>query len=52
MTLLKGIRVVELGRVNGSGPHGRIVARDVEGAKSGKGLKPAAGAPAAVSAPR
>ena len=31
-------------RINGSGPHGRVVARDVEGAKSGKGLKaPAAG---------
>ena len=30
---------IELARINGSGPHGRIVARDVEGAKSGKGLK-------------
>ena len=40
---------IELSRINGSGPHGRVVARDVEGAKSGKGLKaPAApsGAPA------
>ena len=35
---------IELGRINGSGPHGRIVARDVEDAKSGKGLK----APAAA----
>ena len=35
---------IELGRINGSGPHGRIVARDVADAKSGKGLKaPAAG---------
>jgi pyruvate dehydrogenase E2 component (dihydrolipoamide acetyltransferase) len=42
---------IELARINGSGPHGRVIARDVEGAKSGKGLKapvaaPAAGAPA------
>jgi len=41
---------IELGRINGTGPHGRIVARDVEGAKSGKGLKPAT-APAAAPAP-
>ncbi|OQW57000.1 MAG: pyruvate dehydrogenase complex dihydrolipoamide acetyltransferase [Proteobacteria bacterium SG_bin9] len=38
---------IDIGRVTGSGPHGRVVARDVEGAKSGKGLK----APAAGSAP-
>ena len=38
---------IELGRINGSGPHGRIVARDVEGARSGKGLKAPAAAPAA-----
>ena len=45
---------IELARINGSGPHGRIVARDVEEAKSGKGLKaPAApaGAPAPAIAP-
>ncbi|MDP1585036.1 MAG: pyruvate dehydrogenase complex dihydrolipoamide acetyltransferase [Bradyrhizobium sp.] len=36
---------IELARVNGSGPHGRVIARDVEEAKSGKGLK----APAATS---
>jgi pyruvate dehydrogenase E2 component (dihydrolipoamide acetyltransferase) len=36
---------IELARINGSGPHGRIVARDVEGAKSGKGLKAPSGAP-------
>jgi pyruvate dehydrogenase E2 component (dihydrolipoamide acetyltransferase) len=41
---------IELGRINGTGPHGRIVARDVEGAKSGKGLKPAA-APVTAPAP-
>ncbi|MBN8990965.1 MAG: pyruvate dehydrogenase complex dihydrolipoamide acetyltransferase [Rhizobiales bacterium] len=39
---------IELGRINGSGPHGRIVARDVEGAKSGKGLKAPAAAPTAA----
>jgi pyruvate dehydrogenase E2 component (dihydrolipoamide acetyltransferase) len=37
---------IEISRINGSGPHGRIIARDVEGAKSGKGLK----APAAAAA--
>jgi pyruvate dehydrogenase E2 component (dihydrolipoamide acetyltransferase) len=39
---------IELARINGSGPHGRVIARDVEEAKSGKGMKaPAApaGAP-------
>jgi pyruvate dehydrogenase E2 component (dihydrolipoyllysine-residue acetyltransferase) len=38
---------IELARINGSGPHGRVVARDVEDAKSGKGLKAPAAAPAA-----
>ncbi|HEY3891801.1 MAG TPA: pyruvate dehydrogenase complex dihydrolipoamide acetyltransferase [Bradyrhizobium sp.] len=37
---------IELGRINGSGPHGRVIARDVEQAKSGKGLKAPAAAPA------
>jgi pyruvate dehydrogenase E2 component (dihydrolipoamide acetyltransferase) len=37
---------IELARINGSGPHGRIIARDVEQAKSGKGLKAPAAAPA------
>jgi pyruvate dehydrogenase E2 component (dihydrolipoamide acetyltransferase) len=37
---------IELTRINGSGPHGRVIARDVEEAKSGKGLKaPTAAAP-------
>jgi pyruvate dehydrogenase E2 component (dihydrolipoamide acetyltransferase) len=36
---------IDVSRIQGSGPHGRIIARDVEGAKSGKGMKPA-GAPA------
>ncbi len=38
---------IELVRVNGTGPHGRVIARDVEEAKSGKGLKAPAAAPAA-----
>ncbi len=45
---------IELARIRGSGPHGRIIARDVEAAKSGKGLAPAAApaaAPLAVQAP-
>jgi pyruvate dehydrogenase E2 component (dihydrolipoamide acetyltransferase) len=37
---------IELSRINGSGPHGRVIARDVEEAKSGKGLKAPAAAPA------
>jgi pyruvate dehydrogenase E2 component (dihydrolipoamide acetyltransferase) len=37
---------IELGRITGSGPHGRVIARDVEEAKSGKGLKAPAAAPA------
>jgi pyruvate dehydrogenase E2 component (dihydrolipoamide acetyltransferase) len=42
---------VELARINGSGPHGRVIARDVEEAKSGKGLKAPAAAPSTASAP-
>jgi len=38
---------IELGRINGSGPHGRVIARDVDEAKSGKGLKAPAAAPSA-----
>jgi pyruvate dehydrogenase E2 component (dihydrolipoamide acetyltransferase) len=38
---------IDVARVNGSGPHGRVIARDVEEAKSGKGLKAPAAAPAA-----
>ena len=40
---------IELSRIDGSGPHGRVVARDVEQAKSGKGLKAPAAAPAGAS---
>ena len=38
---------IELGRITGTGPHGRVIARDVEEAKSGKGLKAPAAAPTA-----
>ena len=36
---------IDVAMVTGSGPHGRVVARDVEQAKSGKGLKAPAAAP-------
>jgi pyruvate dehydrogenase E2 component (dihydrolipoamide acetyltransferase) len=42
---------IELTRINGSGPHGRVIARDVEEAKSGKGLKAPAAAPAGAPGP-
>ncbi|MGY3445376.1 pyruvate dehydrogenase complex dihydrolipoamide acetyltransferase [Bradyrhizobium sp. USDA 4473] len=38
---------IDLGRITGTGPHGRVIARDVDDAKSGKGLKAPAAAPAA-----
>jgi pyruvate dehydrogenase E2 component (dihydrolipoamide acetyltransferase) len=38
---------IELGRISGTGPHGRVIARDVEEAKSGKGLKAPSAAPGA-----
>ncbi|MGN6285986.1 MAG: pyruvate dehydrogenase complex dihydrolipoamide acetyltransferase [Afipia sp.] len=43
---------IDVSRITGTGPHGRVVARDVSEAKSGKGLKPAAagGAPSAPAA--
>jgi pyruvate dehydrogenase E2 component (dihydrolipoamide acetyltransferase) len=41
---------IDIGRIAGSGPHGRVIARDVDAAKSGKGLKAAPGAPAAAPA--
>jgi pyruvate dehydrogenase E2 component (dihydrolipoamide acetyltransferase) len=40
---------LDLNRVQGSGPHGRIIARDVYQAKSGKGLRAPSGAPAAAA---
>jgi pyruvate dehydrogenase E2 component (dihydrolipoamide acetyltransferase) len=42
---------IEIGRIAGSGPHGRIIARDVEAAKSGgAALRASAPAPAAAAA--
>jgi pyruvate dehydrogenase E2 component (dihydrolipoamide acetyltransferase) len=41
---------IDVGRISGSGPHGRVIARDVAAAREGKGLRApaaaAAGAPA------
>jgi pyruvate dehydrogenase E2 component (dihydrolipoamide acetyltransferase) len=42
---------IELGRIQGTGPHGRVIARDVEAAKTGGGLRAPAAAPAAAGAP-
>ncbi len=43
---------IDLSRVSGTGPHGRVIARDVEDAKLGKGLKaPGAAAPAVGAGP-
>ncbi|HXD43984.1 MAG TPA: pyruvate dehydrogenase complex dihydrolipoamide acetyltransferase [Pseudolabrys sp.] len=47
---------VDLARVSGSGPHGRVIARDIDAAKSGKGLRapsiaPASAATAGAAAP-
>jgi pyruvate dehydrogenase E2 component (dihydrolipoamide acetyltransferase) len=39
---------IDLGRIAGTGPHGRVIARDVAEAKSGKGLKAPAAAPTAA----
>jgi pyruvate dehydrogenase E2 component (dihydrolipoamide acetyltransferase) len=36
---------IDLGRIAGSGPHGRVIARDVAAAKDGKGLKGSAATP-------
>ena len=42
---------VDLARVSGTGPHGRVIARDVEAAKSGKGPAPAIARPGAAVSP-
>jgi pyruvate dehydrogenase E2 component (dihydrolipoamide acetyltransferase) len=43
---------LDLNRVQGSGPHGRVIARDIEDAKSGKGLRtPGAAAQGPAIAP-
>jgi pyruvate dehydrogenase E2 component (dihydrolipoamide acetyltransferase) len=40
---------IDLSRVEGSGPHGRVIARDIDAAKSGKGLRAPGAAPAAAA---
>jgi pyruvate dehydrogenase E2 component (dihydrolipoamide acetyltransferase) len=40
---------VDLNRVQGSGPHGRVIARDIEDAKSGKGLRAAPSVAGAIT---
>jgi pyruvate dehydrogenase E2 component (dihydrolipoamide acetyltransferase) len=42
---------IELSRIRGSGPHSRIIARDVEAARSGQGLAPAAASSFALPVP-
>jgi pyruvate dehydrogenase E2 component (dihydrolipoamide acetyltransferase) len=42
---------VDVGRIQGSGPHGRVIARDIAAAREGRGLRAPAGAPAAGGAP-
>jgi len=44
---------LDIARIAGSGPHGRVIARDIDAAKSGKGMKaaPAAGAPVSAATP-
>jgi len=40
---------LDLNQIQGSGPHGRVIARDIDAAKSGKGLRAPAGAPSAAA---
>ncbi len=42
---------IDLTRVQGSGPHGRVIARDIETAKTGKGLRAPGAVPAGEPAP-
>jgi pyruvate dehydrogenase E2 component (dihydrolipoamide acetyltransferase) len=41
---------IEIARITGTGPHGRVIARDVAEARSGRGLKAPAAAPGAAPA--
>jgi pyruvate dehydrogenase E2 component (dihydrolipoamide acetyltransferase) len=41
---------IDIGRVEGSGPHGRVIAHDIASAKAGGGLRAPAAAPAATAA--
>jgi pyruvate dehydrogenase E2 component (dihydrolipoamide acetyltransferase) len=40
---------IDIGRIQGSGPHGRVIARDISAAKDGKGLRAPAPALAAAA---
>ncbi len=42
---------IDIARIAGSGPHGRVIARDVAQAKAGGGLRAPAGVPAGAPAP-
>jgi pyruvate dehydrogenase E2 component (dihydrolipoamide acetyltransferase) len=42
---------IDLGRIQGSGPHGRVIARDVETVKAGGGLTAPAAAPGPAHVP-
>jgi pyruvate dehydrogenase E2 component (dihydrolipoamide acetyltransferase) len=42
---------IEIGRIQGSGPHGRVIARDIAAAREGRGLRAPAVAPAGGPAP-
>jgi pyruvate dehydrogenase E2 component (dihydrolipoamide acetyltransferase) len=42
---------IDIGRIAGSGPHGRVIARDVAAAKDGKGLRAPVVAPVPAGAP-
>ena len=41
---------IDIARIAGSGPHGRVIARDVAAAREGKGLKAPGAAPSAAAA--
>src|SRR5262245_37899531 len=41
----------EIGRIQGSGPHGRIIARDIAAVREGRGLRAPAAPPAPMIAP-
>ncbi len=42
---------IDLTRVQGSGPHGRVIARDIDAAKSGKGMRAPVATPAGAAMP-
>jgi pyruvate dehydrogenase E2 component (dihydrolipoyllysine-residue acetyltransferase) len=42
---------IDIARIAGTGPHGRVIARDIASAKEGKGLKVPGAAPGAAAAP-